>query len=145
VNRDLWPSTYDREIDLDPRGAPDPAEPIEWHRRLVANPLLAVAACVASIFFIRISLEHRALPLFLTSIGLLFASFFFVQFHCLDCGATGWLLTARRHACPPLVARWREGRAGRWRFPGLKIQMFLWLHLLASVTGLLLILFALSR
>jgi hypothetical protein len=145
VDRSQWPSTYDPDVDLHPQGASNLAGPIDPYRRLVANPLLAVAACVAAIFFIRISLEHRALPLFLTSIGLLFGAFFFVQFHCLDCGATGWLLTARRHACPPLVARWREGRPGRWRFPGLRIQMIVWLHLLASVTCLLLILFAFSR
>jgi hypothetical protein len=145
VDRTQWPSTYDRDVDLHPQVAVNPTEPMDPYRRLVANPLLAVASCVASIFFVRLGLEHRALPLFLTSIGLLFASSFFVQFHCLDCGATGWLLTARRHACPPLVARWGEGRMGRWRVPALRTQMILWLHLLASVTGLLLILFAFSR
>jgi hypothetical protein len=145
VNRSQWPSTYDRDIDLHPPGASSSTEPIDPYRRLVANPLLTVAVVVAAIFLIRIALEKRALPLFLASIGLVFGSVLLVQFHCLDCGATGWMLRAGRHACPALLARWREGRGSRWRFPGLKTQMLVWIHLLASVTGLLLILFALSR
>jgi hypothetical protein len=145
VDRSQWPSTYDRDVDLHPQGESSHTGPIDPYRRLVANPLLALAGVVAAIFLIRVSLEHRILPLFLASIGLLFGAFFFVQYHCLDCGSTGWLVRAGRHACPPLMARWREGRIGRWRFPGLKFQMILWLHLLASVAGLLLILFAFSR
>ncbi len=145
MDRTEWPSTYDREIDLHPPGVPGPAEPIDPYRRLVANPLLAVAGLVAAIVLIRISLEHRILPLFLASLGLLFGAPFFAQFHCLDCGSTGWLVRAGRHACPALVARWRERRTGRWRLPGLKTQMILWLHVLASVAGLLLILFAFGR
>jgi hypothetical protein len=145
VDRTEWPSTYDRDLDLHPHGVSSPADSIDPYRRLVANPLLAVACFVAAIFLIRVSLENRILPLFLGSLGLLFAACFFVQYHCLDCGSTGWLVRAGRHACPPLVARWREGRMGRWRFPGLKTQVILWLHLLASIAGLLLILFAFSR
>jgi hypothetical protein len=112
---------------------------------MLANPLLSVAACVGAVVLIRIALQHRALPLFLLGVALLFGAGLLVQFHCLDCGATGWLLSARRHACSPLLARWREGRLRRWQLPGLKVQMLVWLHLLASVTGLLLILFAFSR
>jgi hypothetical protein len=145
VDRTEWPSTYDRDLDLHPHSVTSPADPIDPHRRLVANPLLAVAAFVAAIFLIRFALEHRVLPIFLASLVLLFASCLFVQFHCLDCGSTGWLIRAGRHACPPLVARWREGRMGRWRFPGLRIQVIFWIHILASVAGLLLILFVFSR
>jgi hypothetical protein len=145
VDRNQWPSTFDRDIDLQPARASDPTEPIDSYRQLVANPLLAVASAVGAIVLIRMSLQSRNLPLFLASIALLFASILLIQFHCLDCGAMGWGVAANRHACPPIVARWREGRPCRWRIPGLKIQLILWLYLLASVTALVLILFVFSR
>jgi hypothetical protein len=145
VDRETWSSPYDGEVDVAPRGGSVYTEPIEDYRRLVANPLLTVAGCVLGVVLIRYGLAHRVLAPFLAGLAMIPGAFFFSQFHCLDCGATGWLLGAGRHICPPLVVRWREGRAGRWRFPRLKAQMILWLYFLASVTGLLLILFALSK
>ena len=79
------------------------------------------------------------------ALALLGLSFFTVQFHCLDCGKTGWYLAARRHACAPAVARWQHGDPNRWRFPTPKTQLILWWYFLASATTLIVILFALSR
>jgi hypothetical protein len=145
VDRDPWPSTYDRDLDVPRRAPTGPTEPIDPYRRFVVNPLLALASCVAAILLLRASLQSRSLGVFLTAIGMLGVSLLFTQFHCLDCGETSWLLSSRRHACAPLLSRWREGRLGRWRFPDPKTQIILWLYFLASVTALLLILFAFSK
>ncbi len=145
MDREDWSRTDDHDVDVASVGGTTFPEPIDPYRRLVANPLLGVAGCVLAIVLIRYSLEHRILALFLLGITLMPGAFFFSQFHCLDCGATGWLLAGRRHICPRLLVRWREGRMGRWPYPRLKTQMILWLYVLASVTGLLLILFALSN
>jgi len=145
VDRNVRSSTYDREIDDTRHGVRDFPEPIHLYRRLVANPLLGVAGCVLAVLLIRYALEHRVLALFIVGIVLMPGAFFFSQFHCLDCGATGWLLAGRRHICRRLLVRWHERRSGRWPFPGLKTQMILWLYVLASVAGLLLILYVLSN
>lgn len=142
MDREQSSSTYDREVDAGPREVPVFREPVDPCRRFVANPLLAVAVCVLAIVLLRYSVERRILLLFLVGSALLPGAVFFSQFHCLDCGATGWLLAARRHICPPLVVRWRQGPRSRWRFPSLKAQMIIWLYLLVSMAGLLLILFA---
>jgi hypothetical protein len=52
---------------------------------------------------------------------------FLVQFHCLDCGATGWLVRYQRHACPKVVARWRSRVVRRFHGPRLRIQLIAWL------------------
>jgi hypothetical protein len=145
VDRKPRSNTYDREIDDARDGVRNYPEPIHLYRRLVANPLLGVADCAFAVLLIRYALEHRVLALFIFGIVLMPGVLFFSQFHCLDCGATGWLLAGRRHICPRLLVRWHEGRPSPWPFPGLKTQMILWLYVLASVAGLLLILFALSN
>jgi hypothetical protein len=145
VDRNAWTSTYDRDLDVQSSRAAGPTEPIDAYRRLVANPLLAVASCVLALVLLRASLQWRSLASFLMAIGLFSISIFFTQFHCLDCGRTIWLSAARRHACPMILSRWRAGLLPRWRFPGLKTQIVLWLYFLASATALILILFVLSR
>lgn len=126
------------------RPPPDPTEPIDAYRRLVANPLLAVAVFVLSLLFLQASLRWENVFVFLGSLGLMVGSLFLVQFHCLDCGATDWLLNRNRHRCPPVVARWRSGRMDRWRPPTMTTQLSIWLHLLAALGALGLILFVLS-
>jgi hypothetical protein len=137
VDRHHWPTTYDREVDVPPRAIAAPTEPIDGYRRLVANPLLAVVHCVIAIELMRLSLQARSLARFLIAIGLFSISILFTQFHCLDCGKTIWLFSARRHACPAMLARWREGHQPRWRIPRLKTQIILWLYFLASSTVLI--------
>ena len=90
-----------------------PTEPIDRYRRLVVNPLLAVAGFVGAVLILRAALRSRNLTAFLTAVGLLGVSLLFTQIHCLDCGATTWLFAAKRHACEPALARWREGRPVR--------------------------------
>jgi hypothetical protein len=145
VDRDDWPGTYDRDVDIPSGTAANHSGPIDAYRPLIANPLPAVAICVLAIMLLRASLRVRSLTTFLVAIGLLSISVLFTQFHCLDCGKTSWLYSARLHACPAILARWREGRRPRWRLPRLRTQIILWLYFLASATALILILLVLSK
>jgi hypothetical protein len=145
VDRDHWPTTYDRDVDVPSRAAARNTGPIDAYRPLVANPLLTVAICVLAIVLMRASLQARNLTTFLISIGLLSMSALFTQFHCLDCGKTSWLYAARLHACPAILARWREGRRPRWRLPRLRTQIVLWVYFLASAMAFILILFVWSK
>jgi hypothetical protein len=141
VERDPWPSTYDRDLDVPRRHPRVPSDAIGPYRRMVVNPLLAVVCFAGAIQLLRAALFWRTLTAFLTALGLLGVSVCLTQCHCLDCGTTTWLFASRRHACEPALSRWREGRRGRWPFPGLKLQVVLWLYVLASVATLLLILY----
>lgn len=145
MDRETWPSTYDRDLDVPSRLPTGPTGPIDPYRRLVVNPLLAVAFGVGSILLMRSALQWRNLSAFLAAVGGLGVSLLFIQFHCLDCGKTAWLLASRRHACEPLLSRWRQGRPGRWPFPGLKTQIAVWFHVLAAAAVLVLILFVLGK
>jgi hypothetical protein len=145
VDGDDWPGTYDRDVDIPSGIAANRLGPIDAYRPLIANPLPTVAICVLAIMLLRASLRVRSLTTFLVAIGLLSISVLFTQFHCLDCGKTSWLYSARLHACPAILARWREGRRPRWRLPRLRTQIILWLYFLASATALILILLVLSK
>jgi len=66
------------------------------------------------------------------------------QYHCLDCGATGWLLSFRRHCCPAITARAHDGVVVR-RFPGLSVksQIIGWIYfLLAAFMAIVIVLAA---
>ena len=53
-------STYDHDLDSHSRPLREPLESIASYQRLIVNPLLAVAVCVATVIFIRFSLQERA-------------------------------------------------------------------------------------
>lgn len=144
MDRDPWPSTYDRELDVPSRRATGPTEPFDGYRRLVANPLLAVAFGVGAVLLVRASLRWSNPAIFLVAVAVLVASPLLIQFHCLDCGRTAGIFGSGRHACAPALARWRENRRSRWAFPSSRAQVVLWLHVLASV-GVLLLVLAVSR
>jgi hypothetical protein len=120
-------TTYDPDLDLRPR-LPERAsiEPIESYQRLVANPFLAVLAWVVAFGFVSESMNRQNLALFMMGIILLFVAFFFLHFHCLDCGATGWLLRSWAHACPAVVARRQSQLIRRFHGPGLTTQLAAW-------------------
>jgi hypothetical protein len=132
VERDQLPGTFDRQFDSEPRRSRSlVVELSEADQRLLANPLLTLATWAAAIALIRAALRAHHFLLFLAGAGLLFLAFFLLQFHCLDCGRTGWLLRYRRHACPAVQARGRARGFRRWRGPGLITQLVLWCHVLA--------------
>jgi len=140
VDRESWPSTYDRELDFPIRQPVRIGEPFHPYRRLFVNPFLAVASCVAAILLLRVSLEWRSLAVFVASLGLVGVSPLFTRIHCLDCGRTTGIFASRRHACEPALARWRRRQPGRWPFPAPKTQAVLWVHVLTSIAALVLIL-----
>ena len=151
MERDPWPSTYDHDLDLPPRPSPrarrgkplaqSPRESLELYQRLVANPVLAVISGVVVVALLRAALVTKSLALFLIGSALLSFTLLLLQFHCLDCGATGWLIRSRWHACPAVVARWRSRLLPQFRGPGLSVQLQMWFYLLMAASILILALF----
>jgi hypothetical protein len=108
-----------------------PIEAIGEHQRLVVNPLVAILCGLAGVALIQHALRTRNAVLFGTAVGVLFLSFLLIQFHCRDCGATGWYLHAGRHACAAVVARWRQCVSAR---SGLRAgtQLLIWVYVLVA-------------
>jgi hypothetical protein len=126
-------TNFDPDFDLPPRAPSNvPDEPIGDHQRLVANPCLAFLAWIAVFGLIREAVRRQNLALFMSGIVLLFVAFFFVQFHCLDCGATGWLLRSWAHACPAVIARSHGRLVRRIYGPGPKLQLVGWFVLVVA-------------
>ena len=109
---------------------------ISAYQRVIVNPLLAILGWLLAIVLIRYSTSSHNLALYLTAILWLFVPFVLVQFHCLDCRATGWLLRVRRHACPSVVARWVSKESLRGRWPTITVQIHCWIYALFAVTVL---------
>ena len=111
-----------------------PIEAIGEHQRLVVNPLVAILSSLAGVALIQHALRTRNVFLFGTAVGVLFLSLLLIQFHCRDCGATGWYLHAGNHACAAVVARWRQNLSAR---SGLRArtQLLIWAYVM--VFGLL--------
>ena len=123
----------DRDLDIQsPRPTRDSIEPVERCQRLVANPFLAVLAWLVTFKLVSESVKRQNLAMFMSGTTLLFVAFFLLQFHCLDCGATGWLLRSWAHACPAVVARRRSQAVRRFRGPGLKLQLAAWFIFLTA-------------
>jgi len=138
---DPGPGTFDRDVDAQ-AGRPSrvPIELLPEYQRIVVNPLLGVLAWLAMIALLNAGVRSRSLTLFLIGLSLLFLGLLFQQFHCLDCGATGWLFRYRSHACPKIVARYQDREVRRFRLPNVTTQITIWIYLLAGVLLLLVLL-----
>jgi hypothetical protein len=124
---DPFPGNFDRDVDSNPGRPPRrPVESLLEHQRIVVNPFLAVLGWVAVFGIIRRSIQIKSMPLFLAGDGLLLAACLLLQFHCLDCGATGWLLRYKKHACSAVVMRAQNLVTRRFRAPGVKAQLVAW-------------------
>jgi hypothetical protein len=131
------PDVFDPDLDPPPRRTANPdRESIVEFQRLVVNPFLAVLVFIVIVAVFRTSLAKRTSSLFEIGVVLFVIDVFLIQYHCLDCGATGWLLRFRRHACGAVQARWQRGERRRFRGPGVRIQLAVWLVFLAAVTML---------
>jgi hypothetical protein len=136
--------TFDPELDLMPR-RPTRRHPerLPPYQRLIVNPLLVVLSWLIVFAVIRISVANRNMIGFLVAISQMVLSILLVQYHCLDCGKTGWLMGYRSHACPAVAARWGNRLAPPIRGPGVGAQLALWFMLLAG--GLILVLIVVSK
>ena len=104
------------------------------YQRLLANPFLAVTIFLIGLALIGIAFRERRLNLLIAAAVPLLGSLAFLQYHCLDCGATGSLYGWRGHACPRVVKRHANGRPRRLRGPNPTYQTILWFYgLIASV------------
>jgi hypothetical protein len=124
---------HDREIDP-PRGgrfAPGPrGHSLAPYQRLVANPFLAAGVVCGAIFLIQTSLAWKRLDLFGAALFAILVTPFLFQYHCLDCGQTGHLTRASRHACPIVELRVLNSQGRLVRGPSPAIQTKLWLAVL---------------
>jgi hypothetical protein len=134
VDNDPRTPLFDPELDTSHELSASrlPALPIEVigeHQRLVVNPLVAILCGLGGVVLIQHALRTRNVLLFGTAVGVLFLSFLLIQFHCRDCGATGWYLHAGRHACAAVVARWRQNASAR---SGLRsrTQLLIWVYVM---------------
>ncbi len=106
----------------------------------MVNPFLVVMDWLVAFAIIRAAFVRLNFRLFQVGTILLLLGFLLLQYHCLDCGATGWVLLHRRHACPADVVRWRNRRPRRWRVPSVGTQIVVWCYLIAMALLLWLIL-----
>jgi len=139
--------TFDRDVDSQPGLPPRvPFESLPEYQRILVNPFLGILIWLAMFALIRDGVRNRSLLQFLMGLSLLFVGFFCHQFHCLDCGRTGWLFRFRRHACPSVVARYENREVRRSRIPNVPTQVMIWFYFVGiALLAVLLILSALRR
>jgi hypothetical protein len=104
--------------------------------RLLANPFLALLGLLVWAAGLRYVVEHKQLVLLMPALAAGAGLVFLLQYHCLDCGATGWLFRWRNHACAPMIARGREGRRHRFRATNPIRQLVIWFYVLLVVAFL---------
>jgi hypothetical protein len=130
---------FDADLDT-PRRSPRaiPVDSVAGCQRLIVNPFLTILGWLAAVALLRYSLRSHNLALHLTALFGLFVPLLLIQFHCLDCRATGWYVRAGRHACAGVLARWaRGGQRSHW--PRGRTQLVLWAYVLAAISLLYLI------
>jgi hypothetical protein len=144
------PSSHDPNFDP-PRharpgsnGHPTPLLP-QQYQRLVANPFLAVLALVSWGAAMGEGLARRKLWLVMLLAPLPIAFARLLQYHCLDCGATGRLFRWKDHACERVVARQLSGKVRRFRGPNPAFQTILWGYLVIVAAILVGVVFYAAR
>jgi hypothetical protein len=115
------------------------------YQRLVANPFLALVGLIAWVAAFRWALNRRSLGAVGPVVFGLVAVFALLQYHCLDCGATGSLFRWKSHACDRVRARQEADQVRRFRGPNPVLQTVLWGYLLAGVAILGIVLYQAVR
>jgi hypothetical protein len=120
------------------------------YQRLIVNPFLAVLAwgliLVAGLKLFAIRRAFPAIPpkgwplIALVGMLIVFGPSRLCQYHCLDCGETGWLFRHRWHACATVLERMRE-RTFSAQFLGLgvKNQLVAWFYFNSAAAVIFLI------
>ncbi len=140
VSRVPGGTIYDRDLDTPHPLAPVEAEFVGESQRLVANPALMFLVWLLAYLVIRQAVIGHHLGLFFFGLLLPFVPIPLGQFHCLDCGETGWALRSNRHLCPTVRARY-HGQVVSWLpIPRLRIQFAIWMCLAALALVLYVIL-----
>ncbi len=103
------------------------------YQRLVTNPFLGVTGLVVWGAVARLVLISRNVQ-GAVALALCFPLLaFLLQYHCLDCGHTGWLFRWRRHACDAVLTRQATGQVRRRRGPTPTHQAVIWFYVLVIV------------
>ncbi|GAC1448465.1 MAG: hypothetical protein NVSMB9_31660 [Isosphaeraceae bacterium] len=105
----------------------------QTYQRLIANPFLAMLALIAWYVGCREVLSWHRLDLFLLALSCLFLIPLLLQYHCLDCGATGRLTRWRRHECARVRERRNAGKPRRFQGPSPVKQSVIWFFLVLGV------------
>jgi hypothetical protein len=142
VERSAPTTTYDPDLDPPrPRarigsGGWPPRLPQEY-QRLVANPFLALLGLIVWFAVMEQALRARSiLAVWLAMLGLAVVAYL-LQYHCLDCGATGTLFRWRSHACERVRIRRETGQVRYLRGPNPVFQTFAWLLLMVVLAILI--------
>ncbi len=122
-------------------GAPDTVRHLPTSRdgvlpvdqRLLANPLLAVAATIVWWTALRTVVEWKYLSASALVGSTIVLLPFFFRYHCLDCGHGGFYGVWKRHACTRVIERRRARRGLQTSvLADLGVQMRLWALVLVS-------------
>ena len=119
---------FDHDLDAQPprrRNANPPDPPYEY-QRLVVNPFLTILAWIIFLGLLCSVVPSQDVAGLAADIVVFGLALLLIQFHCLDCGATGWLVRWQRHACPKVLARWQSRIIRRFHGPRLRIQLIAW-------------------
>ncbi len=101
-------------------------------QRLLANPFLAILVAIPWGFGFRWAFLRKSPTFLLILLGLLPCIAYFLQYHCLDCGATGRFFRWRSHACSAVIARCHSERRTWFRPPNPTAQVILWGYFLVA-------------
>jgi hypothetical protein len=131
---------HDPELDAPPRRTVRLRDPdVHIHQRLLTNPFLALLMFIPWCAGFRWACSTRNFYLVNALVVAFPGVLWLLQYHCLDCGATGSLFRWRRHACEHVRARQLVGRERRFRGPNPTTQAVLWGYAVAIATILVLI------
>jgi hypothetical protein len=142
-NLNATPDVRDPEFDAPRAAVRRPRGPVlmpQETQRLLANPFLGVSLLIFGIVLFASGYEGRSPALLGIALLLALSSVVFLHYHCLDCGATGFLFRWRRHECEHVLLRRLAGSVRRWRGPTPVLQTILWAYALLVVAILAVIL-----
>lgn len=129
---------HDPEFDPVNRIGPSEGANLGFYQRLVVNPLLAFTLLVPWVMLFAWSIPHAAQVRYwifaILAIPVLLSRL--VQYHCVDCGRTGWYRHRNRHYCRSVAERYlglTPDDSSRWPTP--RSQLLLWIYLII-ITGL---------
>ncbi len=124
---------FDRDLDNQPRRRIlTPGDAPYEYQRIVVNPFLTVLVWIIFLGLVRYVVSRQNAAGLAADILVFLLALFLMQFHCLDCGATGWLAYYQRHACTKVLERWQRRVVRRFHGPGIRLQLVGWFIFIMS-------------